>query len=391
MARLGDVCNKITDGSHNPPAGIATSEYMMLSSKNIEDDNITYTDPRFLDKSEFETENRRTQISSGDLLMTIVGTVGRVAVVDCHTRNICLQRSVAVLKPKAETVDSRFLMYQIQSMRQLIENESHGVAQKGIYLSQVEQLPIVLPDLPTQRRIAATLDKVSEGIALCKQIMADLDELVKSQFVEMFGDLVHGDKIRGNKHTIGDIASVTKLAGFEFTKYITYQESGEIIMLRGLNCKRGKLILDDIKWIDKETSDLLPRSKLNKGDILMTYAGTIGDVALVDENDRYHLAPNVGKITLNDPSKYDPVFMIHLFIYTNDYIMTFASQSSQASISMGKIRKFEYHFPDYELQKQFALFVAQADKSKFAVQQQLAELEMLKKSLMQEYFSEGNL
>ena len=118
----------------------------------------------------------------------------------------------------------------------------------------------------------------------------------------------------------------------------------------------------------------------------MTYAGTIGDVALVDENDRYHLAPNVGKITLNDPSKYEPVFMIYLFIYTHDYIMTFASQSSQASISMEKIRKFEYHFPDYELQKQFALFVAQADKSKLSVQQSIDQLETLKKSLMQKYF-----
>ena len=202
----------------------------------------------------------------------------------------------------------------------------------------------------------------------------------------MFGNLIIGDKICTNKHKIGEIASVTKLAGFEFTKYIQYKEQGDIIMLRGLNCKKGHLVLDDIKWIDKETSDLLPRSKLYYGDILMTYAGTIGDVAMVDADDKYHLAPNVAKITLTDKMAYNPVFLIHLFMYTNDYIMTFASVVAQASINMEKIRNFEYYFPSVEQQNAFATFVEQIDKSKLAIQKSLEKLETLKQSLMQKYF-----
>ena len=212
------------------------------------------------------------------------------------------------------------------------------------------------------------------------------DWLDKLQFVELFGNLVIGDKINTNKLKIGDIASVTKLAGFEFTKYIQYKEHGDIIMLRGLNCKKGHLVLDDIKWIDKETSDLLPRSKLYYGDILMTYAGTIGDVAMVDADEKYHLAPNVAKITLNDKNACNPVFLMHLFMYTNDYIMTFASVVAQASINMEKIRNFEYYFPSVEVQNQFATFVEQTDKSKFEIQKSLEKLETLKKALMQKYF-----
>ena len=202
----------------------------------------------------------------------------------------------------------------------------------------------------------------------------------------MFGNPVIGDKIKGNKHKVGDFASVTKLAGFEFTKYIQYKESGDIIMLRGLNCKSGKLVLDDIKWIDQETSDLLPRSKLYYGDILMTYAGTIGDVAMVDANNKYHLAPNVSKITIEDKENYNPVYLMHLFMYSNDYIMSFASQSSQASINMEKIRNFEYFFPDIDKQNAFAIFVAQVDKSKVVVQKALDEAQVLFDSLMQQYF-----
>jgi type I restriction enzyme S subunit len=210
--------------------------------------------------------------------------------------------------------------------------------------------------------------------------------LVKARFVELFGNLVIGDKVDTNKKKIGEIASVTKLAGFEFTKYIQYKEQGDIIMLRGLNCKKGHLVLDDIKWIDKDTSDLLPRSKLYYGDILMTYAGTIGNVAMVDADDKYHLAPNVAKITLNHKNVCNPVFLMHLFMYTNDYIMTFASVVAQASINMEKIRNFEYYFPPVEQQNQFAAFVKQTDKSKSAIQQSLDKLETLKRALMQKYF-----
>ena len=237
-----------------------------------------------------------------------------------------------------------------------------------------------------QHNIVAQLEKIETLISLRKQQLSKLDELVKSRFIEMFGNLVIGDKINENKHKIGEIASVTKLAGFEFTKYIQYKEHGDIIMLRGLNCKKGHLVLDDIKWIDRGTSNLLPRSKLYYGDILMTYAGTIGDVAMVDADNKYHLAPNVAKITLTDKMAYNPVFLIHLFMYTNDYIMTFASVVAQASINMEKIRNFEYYFPSAAQQNEFAAFVEQVDKSKFEIQKSLEQLETLKKSLMQKYF-----
>lgn len=251
------------------------------------------------------------------------------------------------------------------------------------YILNVE---IDMPDSVEQKKIVCQMTLLDKLIALQESRLASLDELVKSRFVEMFGDLVIGDKVNTSKKRIGEIASVTKLAGFEFTKYIQYKEQGDVIMLRGLNCKNGRLILDDIKWIDKKTSDLLPRSKLYYGDILMTYAGTIGDVAMVDADDKYHLAPNVAKISLNDKNTCNPVFLMHLFMYTNNYIMTFASVVAQASINMEKIRNFEYYFPPIEQQNQFAAFVAQIDKSKLAVKRSLEQLETLKKSLMQEYF-----
>ena len=73
--------------------------------------------------------------------------------------------------------------------------------------------------------------------------------------------------------SLGEIAEVTKLAGFEFTKYIKYNDDGEIIALRALNLRNGELNLSDIKRISREVSEGLTRSKIYKDDILLTYTG----------------------------------------------------------------------------------------------------------------------
>lgn len=79
----------------------------MISSKNIYDDMITFEEPRYLTEEEFEKENKRTNIGLGDVLLTIVGTVGRAAVVDKNIGKITVQRSVAVLHPNKDICESR--------------------------------------------------------------------------------------------------------------------------------------------------------------------------------------------------------------------------------------------------------------------------------------------
>lgn len=285
---------------------------------------------------------------------------------------------VKVLRSRFADANYRYLYYALKNVK--IPNTGYNR-----HFKWLKDAKISYPNTEKQNEIVAILDKTLQIIECRQKQLQKLDDLVKARFVELFGNLVTGDKIKTNKHKIGDIAFVTKLAGFEFTKYVQYKDYGDIIMLRGLNCKKGKLILDDIKWIDKTTSDLLPRSKLYYGDILMTYAGTIGDVAMVDADNKYHLAPNVAKITLKE-KLYNPVFLMHLFLHTNDYIMSFASKVAQASINMEKIRNFEYFFPDIDMQNRFAAFAAQTDKSKAAVQKALDETQLLFDCLMQKYF-----
>lgn len=250
----------------------------------------------------------------------------------------------------------------------------------------LKELSFNIPSIEKQREIADLMDIIVNLENLRKKQLEKLELFVKSRFIELFGDPVSNTK----NIPVTEIAKkffVTKLAGFEYTKYIKYQDSGDVIMVRGLNVKDKKLKLDDVYYIDSEVSDKLPRSQLKENDIVMTYVGVnIGDVALVDAKNKYHLAPNVAKISPYDINETNPVFFVYLLAFNKENFAGNATNTAKQALNMEKIRKLQIILPKIELQNQFADFVAQVDKSKLAIQQSLDELETLKKSLMQQYF-----
>ncbi len=137
-------------------------------------------------------------------------------------------------------------------------------------------------------------------------------------------------------------------------------------MIKGLNVKEKHLKLDDLSYIDAKTSDLLPRSQLHPGDVVMTYIGiNLGDVAIVDDRHRYHLAPNVAKICVKDKSILGPEFLVNQIYYSRDKFTRNAGNTAKAVLNMEKIRKIEIILPDIESQIRYIEFVEQTDKSKF--------------------------
>ena len=365
MMRIKDFCSYDSKSSIKAGEALTVGKYAFFTSSADETKRI----------NGFQYDGERI----------IMGTGGN-ATLHYFNGKFAVSTDCVVLKPES-IVLCKYLYYFFLANMRILEDGFKGAGLRHTNKNYIDNITIkTIPTIANQKNIVFILDKINTILKLRKKELQKADDLIKARFVEMFGNPVVGDRIKGNKHKIGDFASVTKLAGFEFTKYIKYKDSGDIIMLRGLNCKKGHLVLDDIKWIDQKTSDLLPRSKLYYGDILMTYAGTIGDVAMVDADNKYHLAPNVGKITIEDKENFNPIYLIHLFMYTHDYIMSFASQVAQASINMEKIRNFEYYFPNIEAQNRFEVFVKQVDKSKVAVQKSLEQTQILFDSLMQQYF-----
>ena len=386
MARLGEVCTKITDGSHNPPQGVSNSEYLMLSSKNIYDDEITLDDPRFLSAENYATENKRTQISTGDILLTIVGTVGRAAVVSDSIKNICLQRSVAVIKPKSGIIDSRFLMYQLQSMRTHLEKEARGVAQKGIYLKQVENLQIKVPSLDEQLGVVNKLDKVSKLITLRKEQLAKLDELVKARFVEMFGDPVT-NSMGWPIHQLSEHILFLTSGSRGWAQYFTEQGEYFITIKNVKNCR---IALNDVQHIVPPNNAEAARTKVQEGDLLISITADLGRTGVVSKEIAEHGAYINQHLTCIrlDKSALNPLYVAY-YMESEAGKTQFQAKNQngvKAGLNFNAINSLRLFVPPLELQEKFTSFVEQTDRTKLTIQAGLDKLVVMKKALMQECF-----
>lgn len=250
-----------------------------------------------------------------------------------------------------------------------------GSAQPQITRQGLMKVKIPLPPIEEQHRIVKILDLAQSLIEKRKQAIAYLDDYIKAVFLDMFGDPVSNPKV-WKCEFIGAVCKVTKLAGYEYTKYIKYEDKGEIIMIRGLNVKQGKIRLDNIKWIKKGVSDLLERSKLFVGDVVMTYIGVnIGDVAIITENDKYHLAPNVSKITPHDQNYLNSFFLLYFLMFNRIGFSQFTTNTAKQALNMGSIRKLRILIPDLPQQERFVEIVQKAESLKQNMQSQLKELE----------------
>jgi type I restriction enzyme S subunit len=188
---------------------------------------------------------------------------------------------------------------------------------------------------------------------------------------------------------IGEIADVTKLSGFEYTKHITYNETGEIIALRALNVREGVLDLTNIKRIDKSTSDSLERSKLYKGDLLFTYVGAnIGQFALVPENEKYHLAPNICRIRANEDFSSDFLYSYFRSNRFQDSLEGYYHGSSQPTMPMATIRQILVPVPPIEEQINIAKVLHSLTDKIELLNSQNKTLEALLKALFRQWLVE---
>ena len=175
---LDDLCDKISDGSHNPPKGIENSKYLMISSKNVFKDHLDLVDVRYLTKENFEVENKRTNVKAHDILLTIVGTIGRAYLVRGDEGNLVMQRSVAVLTPNPR-VSPLFLMYYLHNDKNL-EKEGRGNAQKGIYLKQLSQYKIKVPPVELQINFENIYNQADKSISELRKSVDAIDKVIKS-------------------------------------------------------------------------------------------------------------------------------------------------------------------------------------------------------------------
>jgi len=387
MVQLKDVCEFINGdrGVNYPKADELVDEGIpFINAGHIQNGSISFEDMNYITQEKYDKLSSG-KVNKGDIVYCLRGSLGKHATITFDTGAVA--SSLVIMRPRT-IILSDYLAYVLDSTSintQMIK-ANNGSSQPNLSATSVKEFVVPLPSLKMQEKIISIMDKAKSLVTMRRQQIQGCDELIKSQFIEMFGDPVF-NTMNWETKKVGDFCFVTKLAGFEYTKYIQYKDSGDVIMIRGLNVKNNKLKLDDVYYIDSSISDLLSRSQLKENDIVMTYVGVnIGDVALVDGNNRYHLAPNVAKISANSFNEINPLFFVNLMAFNKSNFASNATNTAKQALNMDKIRKLEVMFPPIELQNQFAQFVQQIDKLKFGMEQSLKELEDNFDSLMQRAF-----
>jgi len=378
MVRLGDVCEIV--------AGSTPS----TSKQEYWDGSFYWVTPAEISDGDYyieRTQRKLTEagISSAGLRLMPVGTVllssrapiGKVAITAVEMAcNQGFKNFVC-----GEKIHNRFLYYFLKNNKHYLNSLGRGATFKEISKSIVCEVEIPLPPLEEQKHIADILDKASNLIDLRKQQLEKMDLLIKSKFIDMFGDPVTNPKgweVKCLKDTaLGKLAYGSGASATEYDFNVRY------IRITDINEKGS---LNDIKVSPNEISD---GYLLSEGDILFARSG-----ATVGKTFRYskkygkciyagyliRLVPNQ-KIVLPD--------YIYYFSRT-DYYLSFIQQNmktvAQPNINAQQYGELQIPIPQLSLQNQFAVFVEQVEKQKAVMQQSLEKMETNYKALMQEYF-----
>ena len=288
-----------------------------------------------------------------------------------------------VLRPLTDYVSDKWLFYLLSwpiFRKDAEKNMTGSAGQKRVPKSFLEEYALTIPSIEEQQEMTDALDKVSNLISLRKGQLAKLDELVKARFVELFG-ATSADKC---SKQIKDYAEV--LGGYAFKSDMFCTNAVPVIRISNIN--NGCVDPDYDVCYDELFWEQNKRFRAEQNDILMAMSGaTTGKAGLYKEDMPALINQRVACIRAKDGIAC-PMF---LFVATQlewmyDLIQETSAGCAQPNISGKQIENMPVPDATYEQQQQFAAFVEQTDKSKLVIQESLAELETLKKALMQKYF-----
>lgn len=382
MARLGDICTVVSGST--PKSNIP--EYWDGDIKWITPAELTEQSYIITDSARHITELgvQKTGLKpfpAGTVILSSRAPIGKTAIAGCEM--FCNQGFKNLIC--SDQVNNRYLYWFLTCNTDYLNSLGRGATFKEISKGIVEDIEIPLPSISKQVEIAEKFEKVSDLIALRKEQLAKLDQVVKSRFVELFGD-PETNPMGWQTEELEKHLSV--VGGYAF-KSDGFLDSG-IPVLRIGNINSGHFLpVNMVFWAD---DILLSRYKMYPGDLVMSLTGTVGKddygnvCILGNDYAEYYLNQRNAKLDIRPTMNKHYLAEMLKFSAIKKRLTGISRGVRQANISNKDILSLCVQIPPVGLQEQFATCVEQIDKSKLAIQQSLDKLELLKKSLTQEYF-----
>lgn len=377
--KIGDVCD-VLNGFAFKSENYVGSGIRVIRIANVQKGYIEDTTPAFypLDSGGLD----KYMLENGDLLMSLTGNVGRVAMLEADMLPAALNQRVACLRLKSSKISKKYLFHILNSdyFEQQCIQSSKGVAQKNMSTEWLKDYEIPLYSPEQQNEIASVLDRVHLIINTQKKQLQKLDELVKARFVEMFGDSTINNK-NWERQPLGELCTIVRggsprpieqfLGGDVPWIKIGDATDGDSIYLRST---KEHIIREGVKKsrLIKVGSLIFANCGVSLGFArIITFDGCIHDGWLAMENiDR----------------KLDKIFLLQALNQMTNHFRAIAPAGTQPNLNTSIMKDYLQIIPPLELQKEYIQFCKSVDKSKVAVQKSLDEAQLLFDSLMQQYF-----
>lgn len=382
----GEWGNELEEGKYGAKV-IRTTNFTNMGRLNLND--IVERD---IDVEKYENK----LLKLGDIIIEKSGgspnqPVGRVVIFEENTseKYFC-NNFTSILRPK-NIIDAKYSLYLLKDLynkKRVLkyQNKTTGIINLKLndYLNNTE---IMIPSIEEQIKISTILDRSQELIDKRKEQIESLDELVKSQFIEMFGAPINNPK-SWDLTTMDKVIDV--IGGYAF-KSTDFADDGIPVLKIG-NINSGYFKPTNLMFWEKD--DKLERYLIKPGDLVISLTGTVGkddygNVCIMGTDyDEYYLNQRNAKLEIKSTESFNKYYLTYLLkVPEIKQRLTGISRGvRQANISNKDILNLEVPNPPIELQNKFEEFVKQVDKLKFEMEKSLKELEDNFNSLMQKAF-----
>ena len=387
MVKLGEIITQIRGVSYKPSDVRAAGDpdaVALLRANNIQEDGLNFDDLIWVDKQKVGAEQ---YLRLGDILICSSsgskGLVGKAAIVtsdlSCAFGAFC-----KVVRTKAEYASYLGQFFRSSRYRKEISASAAGANINNIRNEHIDEMFISMPSANERAGCVAKLGQIDYLIQKINNQSHQLDQLVKSRFVEMFGTI--DDNRFGYKEcSLQDVCEPIKDGTHQTPEYTDDTAEG-YKFLSSKDVTSGMIDWTHLKYIPEYLHrELYARIAPRKGDILLAKNGTTGVAAIVDRDEVFDIYVSLALIR---PLSVDTTYLWAAINSTETKRQFDRSLKGIGvpNLHLGEIKKVRILHPPKDKQNRFAAFVSEVDKSKLAVKQSLEKLETLKKSLMQQYF-----
>ena len=356
-------------------------EKRYISTGALDKDHINEADVEMVT---FDNRPSRAnlEVNSGDILFAKMASTEKTFVVDSISQNDIYSTGFCAVRANESKILSKCLYYFLSSSLFLEQKDknSSGATQKAITNAGLSKIYINLPELAEQQEVIEQMDSLTSLITARREQLAKLDELVKSRFVELFGDydLSYPQE---SWIAIKEIGVVVGGATPKTDRDEYWGGTYRWITPAELDADSG-YIYDSARKLTKAGVESCSLQEMPIGTVMLSSRAPIGKVAIAGNT----FYCNQGFKNIICKETVTPRYLYTVLLLNVDYLNSLGRGATFKEISKGIVENIRIPVPALGIQKQFAAFVEQTDKSKFEIQQSLEKLETLKKALMQKYF-----